>query len=172
MHVQFYWKICVMKRQYHQPTIHIVLYRLISESAKRVDLHLYTNTQLCKKMASCECELCSVAWKEWRGQLHLGLNSVHHADFSICGQTSTMLSIDNITFNTLQGSASDQVYPSLVRLSLRVGKNSLSIMHLCRSIFSDFVHLSICIAACDHKVEVCFSVSWSISCSSYLLFIP
>ena len=103
-------------------------------------------------MASCECELCSVAWKEWRGQLHLGLNSVHHADFSICGQTSTMLSIDNITFNTLQGSASDQVYPSLVRLSLRVGKNSLSIMHLCRSIFSDFVHLSICIAACDHEV--------------------
>ena len=90
----------------------------------------------------------------------------------ICGQTSTMLSIDNITFNTLQGSASDQVYPSLVRLSLRVGKNSLSIMPLCRSIFSDFVHLSICIAACDHEVEVCFSVSWSISCSSYLLFIP
>ena len=63
-----------------------------------------------------------------------------------------MLSVDNIT---LQGFASDQVYPSLVRLSLRVGKNSLSIMHLCHSIFSHFFHLS--------EVVVCFSVSWSIS---------
>lgn len=53
-----------------------------------------------------------------------------------------MLSVDNITFNTLQGSASDQVYPSLVRLSLRVGKNSLSIIHLYHSIFSHFFHLS------------------------------
>ena len=101
-------------------------------------------------MASCECELCSVAWKELvKRPTSLWLKLCAPCRLLICGQTSTMLSIDNIT---LQGSASDQVYPSLVRLSLRVGKNSLSIMHLCRSIFSDFVHLSICIAACDHEV--------------------